>query len=199
MIVEVAPRLREYEPYAFWLLGASTAGYGDASNRITPEQLLAKAWEAMIYRCYDLNRKDYSRYGAVGVSVCKRWHTVSAYIEDVQKIHGWRAKLLDWNGYQLDKDYYSSNQYSPDTCVWLSNAANMAISGSPVYVTDTLGVRTLYLSHPEAATALGINTQSVHMYVHKYNTPTKGQFYGYKFEPALDAGNKRHQLVGEGT
>jgi len=31
-------------------------------------------WRAMMRRCYNTKDKDYKRYGALGVTVCERWH-----------------------------------------------------------------------------------------------------------------------------
>lgn len=80
--------------------------------------ILANLWEEIMRNCYDKNAKDYDSYGKRGVSVCKRWHGVMNFIEDVQKLPHWRYKTKDWNNFELSKDYYGANQYAPDTCVW---------------------------------------------------------------------------------
>ena len=195
-IIHVEPRLRPYEPYFFDILGASVIGYG-LRERVTPELQLARTWEAMINRCYNPTCAAYNRYGAKGVSVCKRWHQVATYILDVQKLHGWANKLADWATYELDKDYYSSNQYSPETCVWLSRKDNVALTGAAMYVTNAVGVKTLYLSQIEVSLAIGMAAESVGMYARRGTPIVQGSFIGYKFEYALDAKHMRYPLAGE--
>ena len=82
-LIEVEPRIKEYEPYAYWLLGVPRAGYRGAKCSNT-DKLLASAWSAMIQRCYASTAVNYPRYGAKGVSVCKRWHQVANFIGDVK-------------------------------------------------------------------------------------------------------------------
>lgn len=40
-------------------------------------------WEGMIARCYNPNRKEYSKYGGVGLQVETRWHVFSNFYSDM--------------------------------------------------------------------------------------------------------------------
>jgi len=192
-MIEISPRTRQYEPYDFLLLGTPTVGY-NCNNAVTPTQRLAVAWRGMMWRCYNPLDKGYALYGQVGVSVCKRWHQVANFIHDVRLIHGWEHKLANWSEYQLDKDYYKSNQYSPETCVWLSTAANSLLKGQPVYVTNPYGVQILYLSVVEVSQATGLHRSSIQRYL-KYGTAIKkGRLKGYLFKHAKGVENIRHTL-----
>lgn len=90
----------------------------------TIDNKLRSTWVRMMKRCYNKTQHNYAAYGGVGVSVCKRWHNCKTFISDVKKIPHWWYKKNDWNNYELDKDYFGSNQYSPDTCVWLQKGEN---------------------------------------------------------------------------
>ena len=199
-VVEVAPRLQPYEPYDLWLLGVSVAGtYGSSKET----KLLARAWQHMMWRCYDPNHKRYVAYGAKGVSVCKRWHNVLCYIEDVKSIQGWGAKLLDWDGYALDKDYYSSNQYSPETCVWLPNSENALYTTRTqvIKVTTGEGVPQVYLTRAEAGDALALPQRTIRRFIDA-GVLTKlalqnSHYTGWLFETYHPPVPLRHSLIGD--
>lgn len=200
MIVEVAPRLRDYVPYAFWLLGTPTRG---CSTKVAREGLdfdLYVIWSNMLRRCYDPTSIRYDNYGGKGVSVCRRWHTVSAFIEDVVKLEGWSAKAVDWTGYQLDKDYYSSNQYGPDTCVWLHHSANSLYTSKTKQIRGVCpeGVEHIYLSMTEAASAFGKGSNVFARFVGCGTvTASDMQIFGWRFETFIPSVPLRYTLTGE--
>lgn len=177
-ILEVEPRLREYVPYDYLVLGLPTAGYSDTS---TLDGHLATIWRGMMRRCYDPSKHNYTLYGGSGVSVCARWHNLQTFIRDVKEIPQAALKLADW-GYQIDKDYYSSNQYSPDTCVWLSAAHNGAYTGKAVTVINPFGLESTYVSQHAAATALGMaHNSTITRSIQSKSRVRGGRFAGYQF------------------
>ena len=160
-VVEVPPRPRPYVPYAYWLLAAPTLGY-HGRDVCPTAKLLASAWENMMGRCYDTQNPKYRLYGGQGVSVCKRWHVLDIFMQDVKSLYGWDAKLADWDGYRLDKDYYSSNQYSPETCVWLSLVDNSTYMKTVTPIVVTLqGEKAIFLSISEAARATNVPSNTI--------------------------------------
>lgn len=180
-LIEVKPRIKEYVPYDFWLLGTPITGLECSGRAITPEERLGVAWASMIGRCYNPAPHNYHRYGALGVSVCKRWHQVGNYIADVQKLHGWASKLADW-GWELDKDHYSSNQYNPETCIWTSQADNTALKGCAVLATNPFGAETEYVSFNECSRFTGMALTQVQRACKLGRANRKGTHIGWKVE-----------------
>jgi thymidylate synthase len=147
---------------------------------------LRSAWTKMMKRCYDINAHNYRWYGALNVFVCERWHSLKNYIEDVQKLPNWKHKLASWNDYSLDKDYYSSNCYSPDTCLWLSNRENGIYGqiGSVVHATSPGGSTTTHVSIGECSRKIGMSKSSLHRKVTDTAGKPKGgnvKFEGWSF------------------
>ena len=75
------------------------------------------AWSRMLQRAYD--PKYHARYPTyVGVTVCKEWHSFSAF----------RAWWLDnyRDGYSLDKDLLviSNREYAPGACIYVPQWLN---------------------------------------------------------------------------
>lgn len=183
-LVFVEKREKPYEPYTSSVF--SYNGLNTKSDSI--ERKLAESWVHMMKRCYDETSDNYRFYGGVNVSVCKRWHDVGNFIEDVKKLPHWYYKLNNWNEFELDKDYYGSNQYSPDTCVWLSSSENKKYTkaGNPIVVTKPDGSTQTYLSYSDVISNLGITRGSLYRLLHKgppkiYKQKNK-QFLGWDFE-----------------
>jgi hypothetical protein len=75
----------------------------------TPEY---RTWTSMNQRCYDKNFRDYQRYGGKGVTVCERWHSFTAFYEDM----GPRPE-----GTSLDRINPYGN-YEPNNCRWATHS-----------------------------------------------------------------------------
>lgn len=90
-------------------------------------------WTQMMNRCYDKNNKDYPYYGALGVTVCPRWHNFSNFFYDFIHMDNFKSWLESpKNSYHLDKDIKQMELpmecriYSPDTCTLISTDENLA-------------------------------------------------------------------------
>ena len=65
-------------------------------------------WKGMWARCTNPKAKDYKHYGGRGITVCERWKSFEAFVEDV----GPRPK-----GKTLDRKRVNEG-YSKDNCRW---------------------------------------------------------------------------------
>lgn len=74
------------------LLGGKVKSCGcllkEAKGRPTNENAknrhpLYATWNNMMSRCYNHNSTSYKRYGALGITVCDRWHTFELFVEDI--------------------------------------------------------------------------------------------------------------------
>lgn len=135
---------------------------GDYNIDTDEDKKLRKVWEEMLSRCYYKKAKYYENYGGKGVFVDSRWHNFSNFVKDVKKLTNWQKKREFPNGYELDKDYYGSNCYSRETCVWLSKKDNRSYSRfKPFKVTDSDGREYLFISQADAADMFGVTQQHI--------------------------------------
>lgn len=97
-------------------------GVGCLGEPVSKEdyELLYETWNGMLARCYDENHIGFSNYGGQKIFVCHRWLIFSNFVQDAKKLSNWLLKKEYQKEYSLDKDFYLSNCYSPDTCLWLS-------------------------------------------------------------------------------
>ena len=65
-------------------------------------------WRAMMRRCYNAKDKDFKRYGALGVTVCERWHEYVNFAADMGEPSGDET---------LDRINTYGN-YEPSNCRW---------------------------------------------------------------------------------
>jgi hypothetical protein len=66
-------------------------------------------WQAMLRRCYSKSSKDYPRYGAKGVRVCRRWRHYENFLSDM----GPRPV-----GHTIDRFPDRDGNYEPGNCRW---------------------------------------------------------------------------------
>lgn len=97
-------------------------------------------WNGIKQRCYNPKRKDYSRYGALGVTMHAEWRDdVVAFISWCEA-NGWQPGLI------IDKDIKSKELginppiYSPETISFITTQQNAAeANGKPVAQYDLEG------------------------------------------------------------
>lgn len=69
------------------------------------------SWMAMKARCYNPTDKDFHRYGARGITVCKRW--LDSFVDFLADM-GPRPSLR----YTIDRYPNNDGNYEPDNCRW---------------------------------------------------------------------------------
>ncbi len=96
-------------------------GYGtERRNESDWTRHLYSIWNEMLHRCYDPTRKHYAEYGGRGIFVNERWHDFNNFLADALRLPNGLLKRYYPDDYELDKDYYATNQYGPQTCLWLT-------------------------------------------------------------------------------
>lgn len=109
-------------------------------------QNLYKTWSHMIERCYNDNCKEFVYYGEKGIHVCERWLCFADFLDDCSKLPNWYRKRKSPKQFQLDKDYYSSNCYHPETTVWLNKSDQMVYRDARPFVAKRDGYEELFIS-----------------------------------------------------
>lgn len=97
-------------------------GYGSEERNASDfNRHIYNVWNEMLHRCYDSSRHHYSEYGGRGIFVDSRWHDFSQFLADVGELPNGLLKLTYPNDYKLDKDFFATNKYSKETCIWLTD------------------------------------------------------------------------------
>ena len=89
---------------------------------------LYSIYRSMYTRCTNPKCINYRWYGAKGVKMCEEWANSFEAFRDWSLSHGY-ADDLQIDRLDADKDY------SPDNCVWVTQAENKAHMGRAVLVT----------------------------------------------------------------
>lgn len=91
-------------------------------------QKIRKIQNGFMARCYNPNNNNYKNYGGNGVTVCKKWHTVDGFLDDVDKIENFSIEGILNGDIQLDKDIKQKNNdskiYSLETTIFVSGKVN---------------------------------------------------------------------------
>ena len=193
-IVGVEPRHKEY---AMYLGDYSVRGY---SYRQTSDEKLAFLWHNMMSRCYKVGDPRYAKYGAKGTFVCRAWHNLEVFLQEVKEIPHWEYKLKEPSLFYLDKDYYSANCYSKETCVWVTRQENNVYchTAKPVRATHLLTKEVkVFLSIGEAARFYGIDGNLSMFVSGGKDISNTSKVAGFKFELIESDRLLRYKLMGE--
>jgi thymidylate synthase len=142
---------------------------------------LQNIWSRMIRRCYDKYYKEYYS----NIFVHQDWHSFRNFLKDVRYLPQYHlAKENNFKDWELDKDYYGSNAYSKDTCVFLTKKENLLYRSSQIdtiKIIDTETNKTYYeLSYSSLSESLGLSRGYVR------NIVKKGYYKKLKFEQIKD-------------
>lgn len=93
-------------------------------------RILQNKWRDMLRRCYfDSYKNNNPSYN--NIFVHQDWHCFETFLRDVRYLPQYfLAREENFEGWDLDKDYYGSNAYSKDTCVFLKKSENIMYSNT---------------------------------------------------------------------
>lgn len=147
-------------------------GYlGDCDTTIYEKEYTL--WKGIIERCYNTKRKDYTKYGLLGVTVCDRWKCFANFVKDVPNIDGYDKNKFLNNELDLDKDIKQKSIpihqkiYSQETCMFVDKHINRSITTRKptenVHIMSIKGDYILKTFCPveDLAKQLGIKTQYI--------------------------------------
>lgn len=63
--------------------GLCEGHYKKHRQTLSHKQSIRAVWSGMLGRCYDPNCLTFKYYGALGITVCDRWHNLDNFAEDV--------------------------------------------------------------------------------------------------------------------
>lgn len=175
--------------------------YGDykSVNGFSEEEVvqLQKKWVQMIERCSSKNEK-LERWNLS--MICTEWHSFEGFLRTIKKVPQYFiAKDANFKGFVLDKDYFGSSFYSPETSVFITLYDNEIYKYKAIK--DEL-TGEIYLSQGEYARAYGLSSSAyVHEILSKKITNSKYKItyiengnYVYRYELSR---NQVNELLNE--
>lgn len=140
-----------------WLAGRTKHG-AYANDGETPEHYV---WRAMIARCTNPSHHAYHYYGAVGITVCKRWMDYKNFLADM----GNRPS----SDYSLDR-IDTRKGYKPSNCRWATRSQQQKNKTTTTMYTNGTFTGTLV----ECAALVGISKHLAHWRFKTWGTFEKG-------------------------
>jgi hypothetical protein len=83
-------------------------------------------WKSMMARCYQVKASNYQYYGAIGITVCERWHDFSLFRSDMGECPD-KTMTLD----RINNAF----GYEPNNCKWSTQAIQNSNRSSCVLLT----------------------------------------------------------------
>lgn len=136
---------------------------------------LQSIWSNMIRRCYGKNHKEYYS----NIFVHQDWHSFKQFLKDIRYIPQYfLARESNFKGWELDKDYFGSNCYSKDTCVFLNKKENTLYRNTQIKPIKIIDNNKIYyeLSYTSLGKTIGLSKGYMRSCV------KKGYYKNLKFE-----------------
>lgn len=161
-VIEVTPRI--LEPPAFRPVGTGKLGVAQPTNGNLHRDYKSfyRIWAGMLNRCYDPKHPAYAIYGGRGVFVEETWLKFETFVKDLPLLPNWVCAKDNLDRFELDKDYYKSNCYSKDTCIWLDRKENKTYAhGEAFKARGPKGEERLYININDASEELKLHRSSI--------------------------------------
>lgn len=171
------------DPYRRNSFGVGFAGNFKSVKNFKPEEVkyLWGIWHKMLARCYQKDNANFKNYGDKGVFVDERWHCFENFLRDIRYLpQFFLAKEDGFEGWNLDKDYFQSNFYGPESCVWITRSENQLYKSNsyPVEITFPNGNKKIFVNISEASRLTGLERK----YLTKCAKGEKDSFKGHTVE-----------------
>ena len=147
------------------------------------EHPLYAIWNGIKQRCYNPKRKDYNRYGAIGVTMCDEWKDNSKSFIDWCLANGWSSELHVDKDIKCNEQQISPTIYAPHTISFVTPSRNSReATGRKIQQYSLEGEYIAsYNSAIEAAEAVGKTNGNTITMICKGRGNTS---YGYKWKYA---------------
>ena len=183
-------------PYDRTVYGIGYLGEYKTVENFTENDLtvLKDKWENMMRRSYSQNYKaSHDTYDDVFVH--QDWHSFEQFLRDIREVPQYFLAREDgFKGWDLDKDYYGSNAYSKNTCVFLKHQENALYAETKgcYQILDTTTNKKFYeINISEFANVIGSRQSNV-----QRGIATSGKFknFIFTFLPNTDNCVYRYEL-----
>jgi hypothetical protein len=109
------------------------------------------SWQAIKSRCLNPSNKDYAKYGAVGITICKEWE--SNFVAFFNYVGDPPSKF-----HSIDR-IDNSKGYEPGNVRWATRSQQQRNKSNTIYVTD--GLTTIHIN--DVANKLGISRGAAYL------------------------------------
>jgi hypothetical protein len=121
-------------------------------------------WRSMHARCYNPKQQSYKYYGALGITVCKRWHVYANFLTDM----GGRPTP----DHSLERRN-TRQGYKPSNCYWATRSEQQKNKTTTKWYTNGVFTGTLV----ECAAYIGISKSLAHWRWKKFQTFKQGTLW----------------------
>lgn len=156
--IATRPNIRSGQVKDRW--SPTVAGVGMLGSHVESSYVSKKAyelWSNMIRRCYDKSHPQFHLYGGNGVYVSPDWLVFSLFYDSLINLPGFRSWCEPGSDFDLDKDYYGSNCYSFETCIFLPSSENKLYANAKPVLVDGRA----FVCGSDAADYLGIDRRRI--------------------------------------
>jgi len=118
-------KMRRGESLSCGCLSKELSSIRESTHGLSKHRLYG-IWKCMMHRCYNPHNHAYHNYGKRGIYVCERWHSVSNFVVDNDKLAS--------PGLTIDR-INNDGPYSPDNTHWVTRQKQTYNSRRNVLIT----------------------------------------------------------------